>query len=194
MPISSEIFGEGMKRLRNAFNRTISDKVIQGWFEEIKDREENIFNATIKALIREDHYPNLGQFWARYHELEHRFGVKDKEDHGCSKCVNGYVHFIQYSHKSKAKHDVTAFCKACWPEKTSYVVDPDNSFEYQPGLEPWKHRPDVLVPTAAIPGLLHDLHEKMNNDTDWGKEIDDAWKMHDQAVEQQDGKGKDWTA
>ncbi len=194
MPISSETFGEGMKRLRNAFNRTISDKVIDGWFQEIKDGEENIFTATIKALIREDHYPNLGQFWARYHECEHRFGVKEKDVHGCPKCRNGYIHFIQYSHKSGVKHEVMAFCKICWPEKTKYVVDSNRTFDYVPGMEPWKHRPDVQVPRPAIPGLLHGLHEKMaDGATDWEKEDKEAWRIHDQAVEQHEAQGKDWT-
>ena len=181
--IEREDFASGMRRMCNAFNRTVSEKVMDGWFEEIKEKELNLFNATIKTLIRGDKYPNLGQFWAAYNNSEIVFGVKEKDERGCSKCKDGIIYFIETIWKTGEKVNVVGFCKDCWPEKTRHTVDPNKDFQYQPGTEPWNHQSRAVVPRALIPEMLRDLHAKMEDpNTDWEKEEKIAWEQHDAAV------------
>ena len=80
MTISFEDFGVEMNRLGNAFNRTISKKVIDGWYREIQEKDERVFRATITELLKLDSYPNLGQFWSRYHVVATKFINKTDDD------------------------------------------------------------------------------------------------------------------
>ena len=184
MSLDIEVFREGMKRLANAFNRTVSTKIIDGWFDELERCDENVFVAAIKGCIREDHYPNLGQFWARYNEVSHRVGTKDKEVHGCDKCCNGYVHFLQFDYKSKAEHEVVAFCKSCFPEMRRNTTEGDLTFKYVPGTEPFLNQDgDVMIPRFTVPAMLQDLTKLMfDPTTDWEHEIRKAEQQHQNAV------------
>lgn len=187
--IDREKFAHGMKRLTASFNRSISEKIIEQWFNELEECNPKVFDSTIETLMKKDHYPNMGEFWATYRECGVSAGIVDKSKRGCEKCCDGYIIFMRKAYKDTDElYEYMGFCRTCWPEKKKYTLDPNRSYDYAVGFEPWIwNAKKNIIPRHVTHGMIQELNDKMKSKgVDWEKETEEAQAFHERAVRNED--------
>lgn len=174
--ISEGQFHTEFEKIEASFARSFSDKIKDGWFKEVGNCQPQPFKRAMRKLVIGEKLPHFGHFWVQYNIARQEIEGTQEIQRGCEYCRHGFIHYV------KDGYDYTAFCRVCYPERKS-AQDPKIPREYQLGMEPWRSKPEVMIPPTIAKAMIRELIEKMNRGSvDWEKETQDAWELHEKAV------------
>lgn len=168
--ISEQQFIEHMQNLEASFVRSLSAKVKDGWFNEVKQCGFPVFKAAMRKLMLGDKFPHFGQYWAVYNMVKTDMQGAEEVQRGCDGCRYGYIHYRVFDKTLDRKIDYTGSCRRCCPERKR-TLDPNQPYHYQPGMEPWRVKKSVPIPPETAKAMIQELIEKMNRGgINWEKE------------------------
>ena len=175
--ITETLFKKCFSKIEASFSRGISEKIKEGWYEEVMQSEPYPFTIAMNRLKMGDKFPHFHDFWVYYNLASGK--ITDEAERGCPDCRKGYLHFIQEG------YDVTALCGVCWPDN-KMAQDLKSDREYQVGMEPWKTKKTVIIPREIFHAMLSELLDKMKRGgVDWKAETEEAWALHEKAVQRE---------
>lgn len=171
--VNQALFDKYFDQIEDSFTRTITKKNREGWYREVYQCSPELFALTMRKMKRGDRFPTFGSYWVEYNIIKNQNSEHGADERGCADCRKGFIHYV------KGGYDITAFCKVCWPEKR-IAQDPRIPRQYQLGMEPWRSKPEVMIPPTIAKAMIQELSDKMKKPgIDWQKEVDEAWKFHE---------------
>jgi len=115
--ILEEQFQKEFDKIAASFGRNWQKKHIDEWYQEIQERDPEIFKKTCYKLRYGLKFPTFGMFQETYMEMKTQANIGKKIDQGCDLCVNRMV-IWEEGDKGYSGH-----CSICY-ETDIKTIDP----------------------------------------------------------------------
>jgi len=175
--ITRESFVKQFDQLAASFNRAMSAKHLDAWYEEVEARDPHLFIKACTKLKYGDRFPNFASFRAAYLE------ARAARDHGKPTVVSG----CEWCHEKlviweDGDYTRSGRCHFCYPKEMANVVDP-KKIDADPKLNLIKpmQESDKAIPREALQELLGFLGEDGGIDIGQIRTGDEKYRANNRA-------------